>query len=65
MLTFVIIGGGPTGVELAGALAEISHNSLKGDFQNIDPSQARILLMEGLDRILPAYPEDLSEKARR
>ncbi len=65
LLTFVIIGGGPTGVELAGALAEISHNSLKGDFQNIDPTQARIILMEGLDRILPAYPEDLSEKARR
>ncbi len=65
LLTFVIIGGGPTGVELAGALAEISKNSLRGDFQNIDPSEARIILLEGLDRILPVYPNDLSEKARR
>jgi NADH dehydrogenase len=65
LLTFVIIGGGPTGVELAGALAEISKNSLRGDFQNIDPSEARIILLEGLDRILPVYPTDLSEKARR
>ena len=65
LLTFVIIGGGPTGVELAGALAEISRHSLRGDFQNIDPSEARILLMEGLDRILPVYSPDLSEKARR
>lgn len=65
LLTFVIIGGGPTGVELAGALAEISHRSLRHDFQNIDPAQARTLLLEGLDRILPTYPEDLSEKAQR
>lgn len=65
LLTFVIIGGGPTGVELAGALAEISRHSLRCDFKNIDPTAARILLVEGLDRILPVYPPDLSEKARR
>jgi NADH dehydrogenase len=65
LLNFVIIGGGPTGVELAGALAEISRNSLPGDFQNIDPRQARILLIEGVSNVLPVYPEDLSLKARR
>lgn len=65
LLTFVIIGGGPTGVELAGALAEISRRSLRYDFQNIDPAEARILLLEGLDRVLPTYPRELSEKARR
>jgi NADH dehydrogenase len=64
LLTFVLIGAGPTGVELAGALAEISHNSLPGDFQNIDPREARILLIEGLDHVLPTYPEPLSLKAR-
>lgn len=62
-LTFVIVGGGPTGVELAGAIAEIAHSSLKGDFRHIDTSAARILLIEGLDRILPPYPADLSAKA--
>ncbi|WP_052518021.1 NAD(P)/FAD-dependent oxidoreductase [Archangium violaceum] len=65
LLTFVIIGAGPTGVEMAGALAEISRHSLTRDFHNIDPSQARILLLEGLPRVLPVYPEHLSEKARR
>ncbi len=65
LLTFVIIGAGPTGVELAGALAEISRHALVRDFQNIDPSQARIILMEGVSRVLPVYPEPLSEKARR
>lgn len=65
LLTFVIIGGGSTGVELAGALAEISRKSLRGDFQNIDPTEARIILLEGLDRILPVYSPDLSEKAKR
>ena len=64
LLTFVIIGAGPTGVEMAGALAEISRHSLTRDFHNIDPSQARILLLEGLPRVLPVYPEHLSEKAR-
>jgi NADH dehydrogenase len=65
LLNFVIIGAGPTGVELAGALAEISRNSLPGDFQNIDPREARIILIEGLGNVLPVYPEDLSSKARR
>ncbi len=64
LLTFVIIGAGPTGVEMAGALAEISRHTLAKDFHNIDPSQARILLLEGLPRVLPVYPEALSEKAR-
>jgi NADH:quinone reductase (non-electrogenic) len=65
LLTFVIIGAGPTGVEMAGALAEISRHTLAKDFHNIDPSQARILLLEGVARVLPIYPEPLSEKARR
>jgi NADH dehydrogenase len=65
LLNFVIIGGGPTGVELAGSLAEISRHSLPGDFQNIDPREARIILVEGVQNVLPVYPEDLSLKARR
>jgi len=63
-LTFVVAGAGPTGVELAGALAELAHATLPGDFRAIDPRQARILLVEGADRVLSGYPEDLSEKAR-
>ncbi|WP_072621911.1 NAD(P)/FAD-dependent oxidoreductase [Spirulina major] len=62
-LTFVIVGGGPTGVELAGAIAEIAHSALKHDFRTIDTTQAKILLIEGLDRILPPYPPELSAKA--
>ncbi|HVR42874.1 MAG TPA: NAD(P)/FAD-dependent oxidoreductase [Thermoanaerobaculia bacterium] len=64
-LTFVVIGGGPTGVELAGAFAEIALHAMRRDFRNIDPTQARIVLIEGLPRVLPTYPEDLSEKATR
>jgi NADH dehydrogenase len=64
-LTFVVVGGGPTGVELAGALAEISRKSLAHDFRHFDPTQARIVLVEGVKRLLATYPEDLSEKARR
>ncbi len=64
-LTFVVIGAGPTGVELAGAFAEIALHAMKRDFRNIDPSQAKIILIEGLSRVLPPYPEDLSERARR
>jgi NADH dehydrogenase len=64
-MSFVIVGGGPTGVELAGALAEIARQSLRGDFRSIDPRQARIVLVEGVPRVLPTYPEDLSEKAQR
>lgn len=65
LLTFVIIGGGPTGVELAGALADISRHTLPGDFHNIDPRHARIILVEGLPRLLTAWPEQLSLKAQR
>jgi NADH dehydrogenase len=64
-LTFVVIGGGPTGVELAGALAEVSRHTLARDFRRIDPAQARIMLLEGGPRVLPTYPPDLSEKAER
>jgi NADH dehydrogenase len=64
-LTFVVVGGGPTGVELAGALAEIARMSLAHDFRHFDPTQAKIILVEGMKRVLAAYPEDLSEKARR
>ncbi len=63
-LNFVIIGGGPTGVELAGALAEIAHRALSQNFRFIDPAAARILLLEGGPRILPSYPEDLSRSAQ-
>jgi NADH:ubiquinone reductase (H+-translocating) len=65
MLTFVIVGGGPTGVELAGALGEIAHDTLRQDFRNIDPSKARIILVEGADRVLPVYPPNLSAAARK
>jgi NADH dehydrogenase len=64
-LTFVIVGGGPTGVELAGALGEIANDTLKHDFRHINPAEARILLIEGEDRLLPPFPVDLSHKAER
>ena len=63
MLNFVIIGGGPTGVELAGAISDISKLYMRHDFRHIDTSKARVLLIEGSPRILAAYPEDLSRKA--
>ena len=62
-LNFVIIGGGPTGVELAGAISDISKLYMRHDFRHIDPSKARVTLIEGSPRILAAYPEDLSKKA--
>ncbi len=62
-LNFVIIGGGPTGVELAGTLAEVARHTLAKNFRAIDPSQARVVLVEGMARVLPAYPEDLSRSA--
>ena len=62
-LNFVIVGGGPTGVELAGAIAEISKYFMGRDFRHIDPKLARIILVEGGKRILPSYPQDLTEKA--
>jgi NADH dehydrogenase len=64
-LTFVVIGGGPTGVELAGTLAEIARHTLAGEFRRIDPAQARILLLEGGPRVLQAMPEALSASAQR
>src|SRR6267154_5936791 len=64
-LTFVIVGAGATGLELAGALAEIANETLKNDFRRINPKDARIILMEGGDRVLGAYPPDLSEKAEK
>jgi len=64
-LTFVVIGAGPTGVELAGTLAEIARHTLAREFRRIDPARARILLIEGTDRVLPPYPPDLSLAARR
>ena len=62
-LTFVIVGGGPTGVELAGAIAEISRDTLRKDFRSIDPADANIFLIEGTDRLLPTYPPKLSRAA--
>jgi NADH:ubiquinone reductase (H+-translocating) len=63
LLTFAIVGGGPTGVELAGAIAEIARHAVAGEFRAIDPTQARVILLQGQSRILPAFPEDLSAYA--
>ena len=64
-MTFVVVGGGPTGVELAGALGEIANDTLRRDFRSIDPTQARIVLVEALDRVLPPYPPGRSRSAQR
>ena len=64
-LTFVIVGAGATGMELAGALAEIANETLKHDFRRINPTEAQILLMEGGTRVLAAFPEDLSKKGEK
>lgn len=64
-LDFAIVGGGPTGVELAGTLAEIARHTLRDQFRNIDPASARVRLIEAGPRVLASFPEDLSEKARR
>jgi NADH dehydrogenase len=64
-MTFVIIGGGPTGVEMAGAIAEIARYTLAKDFRHIDPSQARVILVEGEPRVLAAFPEDLQISAMK
>jgi NADH dehydrogenase len=64
-LTFVIIGGGPTGVELAGMLPTIARHTLRGDFRHIDTASARVILLEGGARILPTFPEDLAAHAER
>ncbi len=65
LLTFVIVGGGPTGVELAGAIAELAHRSLRGDFRHISVASTRIVLVEALPRLLNTFPESLSAKAAR
>lgn len=64
-LTFVVIGAGPTGVELAGAIADISRHYMEREFRAIDPANARIILLEGGPRVLPVYPEDLSASAEK
>jgi NADH:quinone reductase (non-electrogenic) len=63
-LTFVVIGAGPTGVEMAGTMAEIARHTLRADFRHIDPGTARVVLVEAIDRVLPPYPPDLSARAR-
>jgi NADH dehydrogenase len=64
-MTFVIVGGGPTGVEMAGAIAEIARYTLAKEFRHIDPSQARVILVEGEPKVLAAFPEDLRESAMK
>ena len=64
-LTFVIVGAGPTGVELAGAIGEIARQTLKNDFRSIHPEEAQIVLLDGAPRILMSFPEDLARKAER
>lgn len=64
-MTFVVVGAGPTGAELAGALGEIARDTLRRDFRSIDPTQARIVLVEAMDRVLPPYPPDRSKSAQR
>ncbi|HEV2529090.1 MAG TPA: NAD(P)/FAD-dependent oxidoreductase [Thermomicrobiales bacterium] len=65
LLTFVVIGAGPTGVELAGSLAEITKQTLSDQFKSIDPAHAKVYLVEGLDRVLPPFPEELSKAAQK
>ena len=65
LLTFCVIGGGPTGVELAGAIAELAHHGLTQEFRAVDPSQARVLLIQAGDRLLPTFPQSLSQAAAR
>ena len=64
-LTFVVVGGGPTGVELAGAIADISRTAMRGDFRRIDPARSHIVLLEAAPRVLTTFSEELSERARR
>lgn len=65
LLTFLVVGAGPTGVELAGAIGELSRHTLRANFRNFDPATARIFLVEGSDRVLPPYPPSLSAAAAR
>jgi NADH dehydrogenase len=64
-LTFVMVGAGPTGVELSGAIAEIARQTLKNDFRSINPGEAQVILLDGAPRVLMSFPEDLAEKASR
>src|ERR1700747_1724986 len=64
-LTFVVVGAGPTGVEMAGAIAELAHKSLAGDFHHINPRDARVVLVDAAPRVLPAFTPGLSESARK
>src|SRR5258708_40347367 len=64
-LTFVIVGAGPTGVEVSGAIAEIAQQTLKNDFRSIHPGEAQIILLDGAPRVLMTCAEDLAHKARR
>ncbi|HEY2871384.1 MAG TPA: NAD(P)/FAD-dependent oxidoreductase [Reyranella sp.] len=65
LLTFVVIGAGPTGVEMAGAIAEISRRTLRQEFRNFDPADARVVLADAGPRVLPSFPESLSQDAKR
>ncbi|NJM98920.1 MAG: NAD(P)/FAD-dependent oxidoreductase [Phormidesmis sp. RL_2_1] len=65
LLTFFVVGAGPTGVELSGALAELAYETLTEDFRSINPGETKIVLLEGMDRVLPPYPSDLSAAARK
>ena len=65
LLTFVVVGGGPTGVEMAGAIAEVAHHALPAEFRHIDPHAARVVLVEAGPRILPTFPEDLAAYAQK
>ncbi|HEY5751778.1 MAG TPA: NAD(P)/FAD-dependent oxidoreductase [Chthoniobacterales bacterium] len=64
-LTFVVIGGGPTGVEMAGAIAELAHQALVRDFRRMDPKETKVILLDAAPRVLPMFAEDLSESARK
>jgi NADH dehydrogenase len=65
LLTFVVVGAGPTGVEMAGAMAEIAVHAMENEFKHIDPKSSRVVLVEGAQHVLPVYPESLSIKAKR
>ncbi len=65
LLTFFIVGAGPTGVELAGALAELAYETLREDFRSINPGETKVVLLEGMDRVLPPYPSGLSAAAQK
>ena len=64
-LTFVVVGAGPTGVEMAGQIAELAHRTLRNDFRRIDPTKARIILVDAVDQVLPAFGDRLGGAAKR